>query len=135
MEHETSKESCYASKTPEGGCSLQEDSNQEVRPEPAEKATKGTANARGNLSYLKERKDSKLSKHTSAEGQLLDIAREELKLKKATLASIESSKEKRAATMQMFGENLQNLTHVISHGFGMLQGILSHPQSSANMFL
>ena len=100
------------------------------------KATKDMADARGNLlSYLKERKDSKLSKRTSAKAQLLEIAREELKLKKASLTSIESSKGKHAATMQMFGENLKNLTHVISNGFGMLQGILSQPQSSANMFL
>ena len=136
LEDESRKDSCYASKIPEGECSQQEDTNQEVRPEPAEKATKVMDDARGNLlSYLKERKDSKLSKRTSGEAQLLDIAREELKLKKATLASIEASKEKHAATMQMFGENLQNLTYVISNGFGMLQRILSQPQSSANMFM
>ena len=115
---------------------LEEDSSLETRPESSEMATKDMASARRNLlSHLKEKKDSKLSKRTSAEAQLLDIAREELKLKKATLASIESSKQKHAATMQMFGENLQNLTSVISNGFGMLQGILSHPTNNPNMYL
>eukprot|EP00794_Sanderia_malayensis_P020624 gene20624-22659_t len=104
----------------------------------AEKPVKDMALARRNLlAHLKEKKDSKLSKRTSGDAQLLDIAREELKLKKATLASIESSKEKHAATMDMFGENFKDLTKVISNGFGMLQQVLSNVNSNPppNMFI
>ena len=133
LDHESSKD--YYDSSTEGESRLAEDISTEVRPEPTEKASNDMAVARGNLlTYLREKTDSKLSKRTSAEAQLLDIAREELKLKKATLASIEASKEKHAATMQMFGENLQNLTSVISNGFGMLQGILTQP-SNTNMYL
>ena len=113
-----------------------EDANLESRYELSEKAPKDMALARRNLlSHLNEKKDSKLSKRTAADAQLLDMAREELKLKKAPLSSIQSSQEKHAATMQMFGEKLKNSTTVISNGFEMLQGILSHPTNNPNTFL
>ena len=54
-----------------------------------------------------------VSKRTSVDAQLLDIEKEELKLKKATLPSIKSSQEKHAATVQMLGENLKNSTAAI----------------------
>ncbi len=66
---------------------------------------------------MKEQKDSKLAKRTSGEAQLLDIAREDLKLKKAMLSSIETSKK---------GEKFKTLTTILSNCFLMFQGLLAN---------
>ena len=103
---------------------------------------KDMGNAKRNLiQHLKERKDSKLSKLFSVDAQLLDIANQEIKLKRRALEKMEEGEKKHEANMKMFAENMNTLPNVVSSGFGMLQrlmfqqnGFLNQPQMQCYRF-
>ena len=78
------------------------------------------------LVHLKSKRDSKLTKRTSSEAQLLESTRQEITVKKRIVESIELAEKKHEEQMEKFNENMNSLTAVIGNGFAMIQMMMQN---------
>lgn len=77
------------------------------------------------IKHLKEKRDGKLTKRLAVDAQLLDIAKQEIALKKIAQEKMEEDQKQHNETMKMYAASMNSLTSVISNGFNMLQGFLN----------
>ena len=103
--------------------SVSDDSNQ------TQKVTvKDMGQVRRNLiQHLREKRDGKLTKRISTDAQLMDIAAQELKIKKQMLTRMEENDRKHEENMKVFADSMKSLTGIISQGFIMIQTIMLPP--------
>eukprot|EP00112_Aurelia_sp_Birch-Aquarium-sp1_P016380 Seg3708.3 transcript_id=Seg3708.3/GoldUCD/mRNA.D3Y31 product="hypothetical protein" protein_id=Seg3708.3/GoldUCD/D3Y31 len=103
--------------------SLSDDNNQN------QKVTgKDMGQVRRNLiQHLKEKRDSKLTKRISTDAQLMDIAAQELKIKKQMLTRMEENDRRHEENMKVFADSMKSLAGIISQGFNMIQTIMLPP--------
>ena len=107
----------------------EEDANRDKSPQLKIKDM-GTAR-RDLIKNMQEKKDAKLSKRLSTDAKLLDLAAQEIALKKRALQKIEEGDKKHGENMKIFADSMKSLTNVISNGLTMLQGMLN-PQPLQN---
>jgi len=80
------------------------------------------------LEHLKRKKDEKLTKRLSVDAQLLDMAQQEIAIKRRAMEKMEEGEAKHEETMKMLTNNMTALTNVIANGFSMLQGLMYQPR-------
>ena len=78
------------------------------------------------LVHLKSNRDSKLTKRTSSETQVLESTRQEITLKKRIMESIELAEKKHEEQMKTLNENMTSLTAVIGNGCAMIQMMMQN---------
>ena len=83
---------------------------------------------RGLLEHLKRKKDEKLTKCLSVDARLLDMAQQEIAIKRRAMEKMEEGEAKHEESMKMLTNNMTALTNVIANGFGMLQGLMYQPR-------
>ena len=79
------------------------------------------------VKHLQEKKDSKLTKKLAVDAQSLDIAKQELDLKKRGIEMMEEVEKQQEKRMKMFENSRNTLTAVMSNGFSMLQSMFQQP--------
>ena len=94
-----------------------------------------TARQNNLLTHLKERRNARMTKRTSAEAQIIDITKEDLSIKKKMLEKLEEGDRKHDENMKVVNETMQSLTKVIEHGFTMMQQLMQQgPQFSPSQY-
>ena len=69
------------------------------------------------MKHLEEKRSAKLSKRLSTDTQRLDIAKQELQLKRQAVEKIEEGEKKHLKTSQTFAHSIFKLTKVICKSF------------------
>ena len=87
---------------------------------------KNMGEARRNLvKHLQTSRNSKLTKCISGDAQLLDIAKEEIALKKKAMEKIDEADKRFENSIQGIANSMNILTAAITSGFNALQGMLN----------
>ena len=87
---------------------------------------KNMSEARRNLvKHLQTSRNSKLTKRISADAHLLDIAKEEIALKRKAMEKMDEVDKRFENSIQGIANSMNSLTAAITGGFNLLQGMLN----------
>ena len=101
---------------------LDSDSELDFHTEPK----KNMGEARRNLvKHLWTSRNSKLTKRISADAHLLDIAKEEIALKRKAMEKMDEADKRFENSIQGIANSMNSLTAAITGGFNLLQGMLN----------
>ena len=92
------------------------------------------------IKHLQTSRNSKLTKRISADAQLLDIAKEEIALKRKAMEKMDEADKRFGNSIQGIANSMNSLTAAITGGFNLLQGMLNagpyqHPYQHSNPYM
>ncbi len=83
---------------------------------------------------LKDYRQEKLKKNLSVDTQLLNIAQEDMEMKKRIITKIDDMDKQQAENMKKMTSNMEQLTSSIVEGFAMLRQVMLQPCAMPQQF-